>query len=64
MITKEKAIAAYKNASVLARALDICPQAVYQWEDGKPIPRLQEMRLRYELKPRAFRIKNKGNHGE
>jgi hypothetical protein len=55
MITKAQAIAAYGgNASDLARALKIRPQAVYQWGDDEPIPDNHELRLKYELRPEVF----------
>lgn len=54
-ILKEEAIAAYAGVGAeLARALNITPSAVYQWEDGAPIPDNHALRLRYELKPEVF----------
>lgn len=53
-ITKDEALAAYGgNASALARALGITPQAIYQWEDG-PIAEPHELKLRYVLLPDVF----------
>lgn len=50
-ITKAEAIAAYDgNASQLARALGISPQAIYQWPDGE-IAESHDLKLRYVLKP-------------
>jgi len=54
MITKEEAIAAFGTAANLARALDISPPAVNQWPNYGPIPKAQELRLRYELAPDRF----------
>lgn len=54
-ITKERAIKAYEgNASDLARALEITPQAIYQWPDGEPIPEVHALKLRFVLKPDVF----------
>jgi len=58
-ISKSDAIAAYQgNASDLARALKITPQAIYQWPDG-PIPEVHALRLRYELRPDIFGVAQK-----
>jgi len=54
-ILKEHAISAYGNAYRLAKALGINPSAVYQWEDGKPIPEDKALRLRYVLMPEFFK---------
>jgi hypothetical protein len=53
-ILKEEAIAAFGTGAALAAALGIAPSAVYQWEDGQPIPEKQALRLRYQLKPELF----------
>lgn len=54
IITKSAAIEAYDgNASALARALDIEPQAVYQWAE-EAIPETQALKLRFILKPDVF----------
>jgi hypothetical protein len=53
-ILKEQAIAAYGTGVKLADALGITPSAVYQWDDGEPIPNEHTLRLRYELKPEIF----------
>jgi transposase-like protein len=59
-ITKDQAIAAYGgNASALARALGITPQAVYQWDDG-PIDEGHALKLRFVLKPEVFAPARKG----
>ncbi len=61
MITKQQAIAAYEgNASELARALGIFPQAVYQWDDEGAIPEVHELKLKYELKANIFGSAPKG----
>jgi len=53
-ITKAQAIAAYGgNASALARALDITPQAIYQWPDGD-IKESHALKLAFVLKPGVF----------
>jgi len=58
-ITKEQALAAFdNNAAALARALRITQQAVQQWPEGEPIPRLRQFELR-GLLPERF-----GEHGE
>ena len=50
-ITKQQAVAAYGgNASALARALGITPQAIYQWPDG-PIDEGHALKLWFVLKP-------------
>lgn len=54
IITKSAAIEAYDgNASALARALKIEPQAVYQWADDA-IPKMQALKLAFILKPDVF----------
>lgn len=53
-ITKSEAIAAFGgNASSLARALEITPQAVYQWPEG-PIDERHALKLRFVLCPDVF----------
>lgn len=54
-ITKETAVSLYKTQAGLARALGINRQAVHQWPEGKPIPELHALRLRFLLKPEAFK---------
>jgi plasmid maintenance system antidote protein VapI len=57
-ILKEEALAAYGDVGTeLAKALGITPSAVYQWEDGKPIPNEQALKLRFVLKPTFFGAK-------
>lgn len=51
---KEDAIALFGSKSNLARALGIYRQAVSQWRDGHPIPQVQAMKIRYQLKPEQF----------
>jgi hypothetical protein len=54
VITKLQALDAYEgNASALARALEITPQAVYQWDDG-PIAAVHALKLAFLLKPDVF----------
>lgn len=53
-ITKQQALTAFGgNASALARALEITPQAVSQWDEG-PIPELHALRLRFVIAPELF----------
>ncbi len=40
--------------SDLAEALGISKQAISKWDDNKPIPELQEKKLRYEILPDTF----------
>ena len=40
--------------SDLAAALDISKQAISRWDEDKPIPELQEKKLRYEILPGVF----------
>lgn len=54
IIMKEDAIALFGSKSNLARALGIYRQAVSQWRDGHPIPQVQAMKIRYQLKPEQF----------
>ena len=54
VISKAEAIAAYDgNASALARALGVTPQAIYQWPDG-PVAEGYALKLFYVLKPKYF----------
>lgn len=54
-ITKEQALAAYDgDTQALADALGITRSAIYQWTDG-PIPEAQALKLRFVLKPDAFK---------
>jgi hypothetical protein len=53
-IDKKQALDAYAgNASALARALQITPQAIYQWPDG-PILELHALKLWFVLRPEYF----------
>lgn len=55
-MSKEEALAAYGGSvSALADALGISTSAVYQWEEGKPIPADKALRIRFVLKPEVFR---------
>lgn len=54
IIIKEEAVAMFRTKAALARALGISKVAVSQWPDGKPIPQLQALRIRYELRPECF----------
>ena len=44
-MTKEQAIRWAGNGMKLAELLGIEPQAVYQWPDGEPIPRLRQYQI-------------------
>jgi ribosomal protein S12 methylthiotransferase accessory factor YcaO len=58
IILKEEAVALFRTKAALARALGISKVAVSQWTDDQPIPQLQALRIRYELRPECF-IKTK-----
>jgi len=62
-ITKEEAISLYSTPAALAKALGIQRQAVNGWEQGKPIPERQYLKLRYELKPERFTLAGKLKKG-
>lgn len=53
-ITKEEAIGLFRTQAALARALGIYRQAVNQWENGKPIPEVHALKIRYQLRPECF----------
>ncbi len=53
-ILKEDAVAMFGSQAELARALDIKRSAVSQWQDGKPIPEKQALKIRYQLRPESF----------
>ena len=53
-ITRKQAVAAYGSVSALAKALGISRTAVYLWPEDAPIPELQSLKLRYELRPDVF----------
>lgn len=55
VITKEQAVAYFGTQTALAAALGITKSAVSQWRAGEPIPREQQLRLRYEIAPEAFK---------
>lgn len=54
-ITVERAIELFGTPLALAEALGIERSNVYMWESGKPIPDKHALRIRYELKPEAFK---------
>ncbi len=54
-LSKQFAIRLFGSQAKLAKALDISRAAVAQWPDDEPIPEKQAMRIRYELKPEAFK---------
>lgn len=53
-ISKARAVELFGNQRTLAQALGITEGAVSKWPDG-PIPSKQALRIRYELKPEAFK---------
>lgn len=54
-VTKELALKLFGTPLELAQALGIERANVYMWKDGEPIPEKHALRIRYELKPEAFR---------
>jgi len=54
IILKEEAVAMFRTQAALAKALGIYRQAVSQWPDGKPIPQVQALKIRYQLRPECF----------
>ena len=50
--------------SELAEALGISKQAISKWDDNKPIPELQEKKLRYEILPETFGQDSPGETGD
>ena len=50
VMTKKQAVKLFGNQNRLAEALGISRQAVGQWEDSKPIPSKQALRIYYEIK--------------
>lgn len=55
-ITRDEAISLYGSAQCLSDALGYKSRhAVYMWPKDGPIPREPYLRLRYELKPEAFK---------
>lgn len=55
-ITRDQAIGLYGSAPELADALGYKSRhAIYMWPKEGPIPREPYLRLRYELKPEAFK---------
>lgn len=58
MITKSKAVELFGSVSNLARALGISSQAVSQWPQDR-IPEKHFLRIKHELRPKAFRTVRK-----
>lgn len=55
MLTKEQAIELFGSVKELQTALGLkTHSAIYMWQDGEPIPEAHYLRIRYQLKPRAF----------
>ena len=51
-MTKKEAIEHVGGrVKALAEALGISANAIYMWDEQKPIPREHELRLRYEIPP-------------
>lgn len=64
LMTKEEALAAYGGSvSALADALGISTSAIYQWEEGKPIPADKALRIRFVLKPEVFQPREASGRG-
>lgn len=59
-ITKEKAVSLFGTPLALAEALGIERANIYMWPDKDPIPEKHALRIRYELKPEAFKRKRNG----
>lgn len=54
-LTKEQAIELFGSVKALQAALGLkTHSAIYMWEDGEPIPDGHYLRIRYQLKPKAF----------
>lgn len=55
MLTKEEAIELFGSVKELQAALGLkTHSAIYMWKDGEAIPEAHELRIRYQLKPKAF----------
>lgn len=55
MITRQQAIDLYGSAVLLADALGYTSRhAIYMWPKTGPIPEGPYLKLRYQLKPKAF----------
>lgn len=54
-IRKETALALFGGVNQLAEALGITTEAVYQWPKERPIPEAQALRIRYQIRPEAWR---------
>jgi DNA-binding XRE family transcriptional regulator len=54
IITKEQAIGMYRDKYKLAEALGITRQAIDFWPEGKPIPEVHALKIRYVLRPELF----------
>lgn len=58
MMTKQQALKHFNgNQAELARALGIERQAVWKWDEDKPIPELREKQLKYEILPKLKKQK-------
>lgn len=55
MITKKDLLRHFKTEAAIASCLGITRQAVNRWGADRPIPREQELRLKYELAPNLFK---------
>lgn len=54
-ITKEQAVRLFGSRKELQAALGLQSHAtIVMWEDGKPIPEVHALRIRYVLRPEAF----------
>jgi len=54
VITRRRAVEVYGGVSKLAEALGISRAAIYLWPEDDPIPELQALKLKYELRPDVF----------
>lgn len=52
MLTKSQAINLFGSAQELQAALGLSRTAIIMWKDK--VPKVHELRIRYELKPEAF----------
>lgn len=60
MITKAEAIKLFGSPELLRKALGLKSRhAVYMWPDTGGIPEVHELKIRYELKPGAFKSKKR-----
>jgi len=56
---KTTALKLYGSSKELAKALKVTKQAVSNWRADKDIPAKHALRIRYELKPEAFKSRER-----